>query len=294
MAVLSQQLAEKLDSMRAVAGGVLFRLLHSSHPRVDAIPDRVELETRIFPSSLVVNWSMAHDTFPLVVQMMDFSAYLEAVTTGIVLSVGGLTESVVKASKAALFDWIRCHTHAKNFGLVRRFAFCLIFLFSRNNGDDRVIIPIMKTLAMLLESNLIAFLFEEKQGGQVSDSSEFGRKLYDALRDEIKKSTSVPKLSAGIAVLVGLLPSDSETQARALKALLLFLAHRFPNVRKLTAERLYTRLLVHEEVVDEEKVRHSLMILCALRELALTKLQCFDYSTTWCSRSLATLHGMHR
>jgi len=220
---------------------------------------------------------MAHDTFPLVVQMMDLPTYIEAVTAGIVLSVGGLTESVVKASKSAMFDWIRGHIQAKNFGLLRRFAFFLVALLSRHQGDDRVSIPVMKTLATLLESNLLQFLFDEGQretasSSQPTTSSEFGTRLYDALRDEIQKCTAVPKLSAGIAVLVGLLPSDTHTQSRTLKALLLFLAHRFPKVRKLTAERLYTRLLVYEEMVDEEKVRGggSLHLLhCSLTDMLL-------------------------
>lgn len=190
--------------------------------------------------------------------MLDLPDYMEAVASGIVLSVGGLTESVVKASQAALFDWIRGHNQAKNFGLLRRFAFFLVTLLTRHHQDDRVTIPLMKTIAVLLENNLLEFLFETNDDA-ASDkpsrkSSEFGSRLYDALRDEIQKCTAVPKLSAAISVLVGLLPSDNETENRVLKALLLFLAHRFPKVRKLTAERLYTRLLLDEEIIDEDKV----------------------------------------
>lgn len=265
--------------MRATAGAVLFRLIHSTSPRVDGIPDRLDLEKKIFPRTLVVNWSMAHDTFPLVVQMMEMPAYLEAVAAGIVLSVGGLTESVVKASKSALFDWIRGHIRAQNFGLLRRFAFFLVTLLTRHQGDDRVTIPVIKTLATLLESNLLQFLFYEGQRETASSSqpttpSEFGTRLYDALRDEIQKCTAVPKLSAGIAVLVGLLPSDSSTQTRTLKALLLFLAHRFPKVRKLTAERLYTRLLVHEEMVDEDKVSMVIYACCVVDSCLMCGMRC--------------------
>lgn len=249
---LGKQLAEKLDGMRLVAGKALFRLLHSAHPRVDAIPDRMQLEKQIFPHSLQVNWSMAHDTFPLVVQLMSIPEYLESVTAGLVLSVGGLTESVVKSSKAALFDWVRRHVQQKNFGLLTRFSFFLVTLLTRHSQEDRVTLPLLKTLAILLESNLLSFLFEKRDADTKVD---FGDKLYAALRDEIQKSTSVPKIAAAIAVLTGLLPSEPETEGKALKALLMFLGHRFPKVRKMTAEKLYTRLLVNEEVIDESKVR---------------------------------------
>lgn len=249
---LSKQLAEKLDGMRLVAGKALFRLLHSTTPRVDGIPDRLELETHIFPASLQVNWSMAHDTFPLAVELLSVPEYLEAVTSGLVLSVGGLTESVVKSSKAALFDWLRRHVQLKNVGLLTRFAFFLVTLLTRHSQEDRVTLPLLKTLAIVLESNLLSFLFETRDADARAD---FGEKLYAALRDEVQKTTSVPKIAAAVAVLTGLLPSERETERKALKALVLFLGHRFPKVRKLTAERLYTRLLVHEEVIDDAKVR---------------------------------------
>ncbi|KAG2760722.1 Tubulin-specific chaperone D [Phytophthora cactorum] len=251
---LAKQLAEKLDNVRMTAGGILFRLLHSTNPRTDSIPDRFQLE-KIFPSTLLVNWSMAHDTFPLVVKMLDIPELMEEAAAGLVISVGGLTESVVKASKGALFEWVRAHLQAKDFGLLTRFSFFLVTLLTRHHQDDRVTIPLMKTMALLLESNLLHFLFEKRlaEDGIDTTTTDFGERLYSALRDEIQKCTAVPKLSAAISVLIGLLPSDPETESRTLRALVLFLGHQFPKVRKLTAEKLYTRLLLHDEIVDEEK-----------------------------------------
>ncbi|GMF38826.1 unnamed protein product [Phytophthora fragariaefolia] len=241
------------------AGNILFRLLHSTAPRVDGIPDRFQLEKQIFPSTLTANWSMAHDTFPLVVRMMDIPEFMEEVGAGLVISVGGLTESVVKASKSALFDWVRTHLEAKDFGLLSRFSFFLVTLLTRHHQDDRVTIPLMKTMALLLESNLLRFLFEERKSedGIPASATDFGERLYTALRDEIQKCTAVPKLSAAISVLIGLLPSDPDTETKTLRALLLFLGHKFPKVRKLTAEKLYTRLILHDEIIDEEKVNVS-------------------------------------
>ncbi|TYZ57878.1 hypothetical protein PybrP1_000306 [[Pythium] brassicae (nom. inval.)] len=250
---LGKQLAEKLDGVRLVAGRTLFRVLHSTSPRVDAIPDRLALEQTVFPPSLQVNWSMAHDTFPLTVQMMSSPEYLEAVASGLVLSVGGLTESVVKSSKAALFAWVRRHTEQKNVGLLTRFAFFLVALLTHHSQEDRVTLPLMKTLAILLEANVLGFLFATAKHDTADARAGFGAQLYDAVRDEIQRTTSVPKIAAGVAVLTGLLPSEPATERKALKALVLFLGHRFPKVRKVAAEKLYMRLLVHEEVVDEAK-----------------------------------------
>ncbi|KAG6592731.1 Tubulin-specific chaperone D [Phytophthora cinnamomi] len=185
---------------------------------------------------------------------VDANKFMEEVAAGLVISVGGLTESVVKASKSALFEWVRTHLQAKNFGLLNRFSFFLVTLLTRHHQDDRVTIPLMKTMALLLESNLLRFLFEERKTEDgCTSATDFGERLYTALRDEIQKCTAVPKLSAAISVLIGLLPSDPETETKTLRALVLFLGHKFPKVRKLTAEKLYTRLLLHDEIVDEEK-----------------------------------------
>ncbi|CEG50500.1 Beta-tubulin folding cofactor D [Plasmopara halstedii] len=251
--VLAKQLAEKLDTMRMTAGSILFRLLHSTVPRVDGIPGRVQLE-KIFPLNLEVNWSMANDTFPLVVQMMDIPEFLEEVTAGLVISVGGLTESVTKASKSALFEWMRKHLLAKHYGVLNRFSFFLLTLLKRHHRDDRIAVPIMKTLALLLESNLLQFLFQKRQDDENDTiASDFGEQLYKELCNAIQKCTLVPKLSAAIYVLIGLLPSDPGTETKSLRALVLFLGHKFPKVRQLTAAKLYTRLLLHENVIDGEK-----------------------------------------
>lgn len=42
-------------------------------------------------------------------------------------------------------------------------------------------------------------------------------------------------------------------RAKGLRNSLLFLGHRFPNVRKTTAEALYLKLLANEDIVDEVK-----------------------------------------
>lgn len=53
------------------------------------------------------------------------------------------------------------------------------------------------------------------------------------------------------SVFTGMLDFGDPVRSKALKNSVLFLAHRFPNVRKTTAEALYLKLLANEEVVDQ-------------------------------------------
>lgn len=49
-----------------------------------------------------------------------------------------------------------------------------------------------------------------------------------------------------------MLDFSGPARSRALRNSALFLGHRFPNVRKTTAEALYLKLLSHEDIVVDE------------------------------------------
>ena len=64
----------------------------------------------LFSSSPVgrgVDWSVPLVSFPILSQLLSLPAYRHAVIAGLSLSVGGLTESTVKASKSNLLEWAR-------------------------------------------------------------------------------------------------------------------------------------------------------------------------------------------
>uniref|UniRef100_A0A674GL87 Tubulin-specific chaperone D n=1 Tax=Taeniopygia guttata TaxID=59729 RepID=A0A674GL87_TAEGU len=98
MCWLAQQSAEKIDKFRAHAGSVFLTLLHFDHPPVPHIPHREELE-RIFPrwEKEVLNWNAASEAFPRITQLLGLPAYQYHVLLGLSVSVGGLTETTVRA-----------------------------------------------------------------------------------------------------------------------------------------------------------------------------------------------------
>uniref|UniRef100_A0A8C3QS62 Tubulin-specific chaperone D n=1 Tax=Cyanoderma ruficeps TaxID=181631 RepID=A0A8C3QS62_9PASS len=99
MCWLAQQSAEKIDKFRAHAGSVFLTLLHFDHPPVPHIPHREELE-RIFPrwEKETLNWNAASEAFPRITQLLGLPAYQYHVLLGLSVSVGGLTETTVRAS----------------------------------------------------------------------------------------------------------------------------------------------------------------------------------------------------
>ncbi|KAF0701134.1 Aste57867_8357 [Aphanomyces stellatus] len=247
--VLVKQMSEKLDSIRFVAGSIFSQLFHYT-TIIDGIPDRPLLSKLLLPT---INWSMAHDTFPLVIQLLDSPVYMEAVVEGLVVSVGGLTESVVKASKNALLVWLKEQLKTNHLQVASKFAHYCVSLFQTHAKDDRVIIPLMKTIAYCLEERTFDFLHK--------DGPIFGNALYDAVSSEISKTSDLHKISAGLAVLVGLLPSEASVEKRTFRGICVCLGHRFPKVRKMTAEKLYTRLILQDDLVEESKYDEVLSTL---------------------------------
>ncbi|OQR90902.1 tubulin-specific chaperone D, partial [Thraustotheca clavata] len=186
--VLVKQLSEKLDTIRLAAGTILINLLQANPP-VDGIPDRPVLEALLSNSS--INWSMATETFPRVIQLLDSPEYMPSVVEGLVISVGGLTESVVKASKTSLLNWLKAHIKKQEFRVASQFAYRCLELFTMYEKEDRVTIPLLKTISACLEAQGLNFLHK--------DGPLFGNAAYDAVRVQISKSSDMNKINAGLA-----------------------------------------------------------------------------------------------
>lgn len=113
LSALLKQLGEKLDAVRCQAGECLERLLNSNSPRLPFVPYRRMLIRALNLNGPAKNWSNPALTFPLLFCAVNIEGFLEPILSGVVISVGGLTESVSKSSCAALFEWIRQLRNAK-------------------------------------------------------------------------------------------------------------------------------------------------------------------------------------
>jgi hypothetical protein len=116
---LLKQLSEKLDSVRNEAGSCLERILTSEDPFVPFISNRsllieaLNLGEKHGTTQLKggdhghKSWSTPAYTFPLLMRALDIDDFFEDIISGLVISVGGLTESVMKNSTKALLNWCR-------------------------------------------------------------------------------------------------------------------------------------------------------------------------------------------
>merc|ERR1711871_338018 len=98
---LVKQAVEKIDRLRGHAGATLQGLLHNEPPLTEWIPNAEEILAAV-PSDAKINWQSSKDSFPALVGLLSTDVYHYPVLSGLVVSVGGLTESLLKHGRDEL------------------------------------------------------------------------------------------------------------------------------------------------------------------------------------------------
>jgi hypothetical protein len=244
---LLKQLAEKLDNVRQCAGVCLRRILSADNPEINGIQQKQELMYALGLQEsnaqlLDRNWSDPALTFPMVMKAASITVFLEDVFAGIVISVGGLTESVAKHATAAMLEWAkvgRGTTQVHSFQVLLR-------LMKRHRREGRVILPVLKTLDMLFTHQCLDELMNSK--------TDFAETLLSNLKAEVKGCEDVHQLFAIGNVTIGLLssaPEEKSIEKEALAFLCIMLSHDYPRVRNYIAQQFYVLLLEHPELGND-------------------------------------------
>ena len=260
ISILLKQLAEKLDAVRDVAGGILERIIKNSR-LISLIPDGNHLclaleKALIFKTHIddentpaLINWSQPAYVFPFLANILDSEVYYQAIISGMVIAVGGLTETVVKASNAALLKY--CHekkASGNGYFILNRLNSALVHLFQENMGNDRIIIPLLKTLEVLLRNSIYE---NDVKCCNNLKNNEFAGMVYTLVHGESQTTNDVVKLIKIIDVLTLLLSYNEPTRNNALKALVVLLGHKYPRVRKYTSEQLYLQFLSDRHAIGK-------------------------------------------
>ncbi|CAI0383425.1 unnamed protein product [Linum tenue] len=252
-----KQAVEKMDKLREAAAKVLQRILYNTKPFVPFIPYREKLE-KIIPDESETKWGVPNFSYPRFVELLQLSSYSRFVVSGLVISAGGLQDSLRKASVGALLDFLQVADsteveHQKRKSREKMLSSDILWVLQQYKRCDRVIVPTLKTIEILFSSKIF---FDME-----ADGRSFFAGVLECLVVELKVSKDFGKLYAGIAIL-GYIASTSEpTNIGAFKHLLTFLSHRYPKIRKACAEQLYLVLLQNSDLVPEEKMEGAVEII---------------------------------
>lgn len=249
---LVQQNCEKIDRTRAVGGQVFSKLLYH-RPDVPHIPNRSELEST-FPQDEIqqLNWALPSDTFPRFAQLLSIPTYTASVLLGMTVSVGGLTESLVKHSSLSLFGYLK--SMKSNSAALKAFTQALLDIYTQYRKVDRVSLPLLKMTDQLLNRQCFDGLPPELK-------ESFPEQLLDLVKQEISRSGDVNKLLAAADVFCGILQFPGKPCQRALMHLAVLLCHKYPRVRKTTANKLYEAVLTYDDVASPDSLDDIMTIL---------------------------------
>lgn len=267
---IAKQAVEKMDKIREAAAKVLQRILYNKAIFIPFIPYRENLE-EIVPNETDLKWGVPTFSYQRFVQLLWFSCYSRSVLSGLVISIGGLQDSLRKASISALLKYLQpVETEESNDRRSREHMLSadMLWVLQQYKKCDRVIVPTLKTIEILFSKKI--FLDMEDQ------TPVFCASVLDSLAVELKGSKDFAKLYSGIAIL-GYIASLLETiNARAFTHLLTLLGHRYPKIRKASAEQVYIVLLQNGNLVPEDKMEKALEIIsetCWDGDVEATKLQ---------------------
>jgi len=155
-------------------------------------------------------WRNAAFVFTQIAPFFDSPVYSHHILSGLITSSGGLTESTLKASANSLFTYMS--QMKGDVEKLRGFIGKLTKIFEGNLKDDRVTVPLMKTIETLLSSDYL---------GDVRLAKDFCS-LHSLCVKECNKSKNIVKLMASIGVFSNmLLIQDEELGQKALYTSLL-------------------------------------------------------------------------
>ncbi|XP_048530765.1 tubulin-folding cofactor D [Triticum urartu] len=254
VAGIAKQAVEKIDKIREIAVRTLHRILYNQEQFVPSIPYRKLLE-EIIPNNSDLEWAVPTVSYPRLVKILQASCYSKPVLSGLVISTGGLQESLRKASTSALVGYLQDSSiNIDDEGKSREYLLShdILWVLQRYQKCDRVITPTLKTIETLLSKQV--FLNMEGHG-------DFYSELVNLLGPELKGSKDFTKLCAGLSILGYISSQLDGTGTRAFSQLLVFLGHRYPKIRKAAADQVYLVLLQNDSLISAEDMYKAQEVL---------------------------------
>ena len=199
--LIAQQAVEKIDRVRGLAGKIFYNLLYATDKNGQPIPGisaREELLEIFAKTPTYVKWGIESETFPLFVQLIKLPSYVERILIGLVVSVGGLTERLVKESSHSLFALLEKMPEPE----IINFCNIMLKIFKDYQKIDRVSLPLLKFFDMVITSGFLEPLFENPE-------SPFPMDLLTLCKNEINKCGDPNKLLASADIFCQLLQVSS-------------------------------------------------------------------------------------
>jgi len=203
----------------------------------------------------VYYWNLPHCVFPAIIPLLKAPEFSYYILKGLIISVGGLTESINKHSYNALMDYVEKISQESNYEeLLKRLFNEAIQLLKEHPNDERVIIPLFKTLERLFE--------REEVLSQKDVLKDQIIQISELILKEITGTKSVNKLNTGVSTLLNILRFEiKEVSYKIISVGPTILLKPYPIVRKTFIDKLYFYLMMNGEETLGEELNDQVTIL---------------------------------
>ena len=167
----------------------------NSDPQLPNISHHSELK-EIFPleDCKEIDWKMEAVTFPRFIKMLAFPPYTYNLLRGIIFSVGGVTESLVKYSSFSLFSYLKEIDEETLKDLCEK----ILKVCEESHKNERMITSILAFLDRLLSSGSIQVILDDPE-------SEIPLRILNLLKKEMKAMHNTVMITSSIKVICQLL-----------------------------------------------------------------------------------------
>eukprot|EP00958_Prasinococcus_capsulatus_P008944 scaffold879_cov410-Prasinococcus_capsulatus_cf.AAC.29 len=241
---LVKQSVEKINRIRETAGKVLAKLVHGLEgipelPDLDILRQAVPIESSGF-------WSTPRQCFPAMVNLLRVKEFQSAVMQGLILSVGGISDSLGQTATDSLVDLLQ--TASSKDEVSSDTSRTLLEILRENPRQDRVVIPLLRTVDYLLVRGLYS--------SSSAEDHQFCSELVPLLQAETRKCRDIQKLRVitNISCHIVAMPRVEVVRCGAIGILLDMLVNRYPKVRSYAAEQFYVCLITEDTIDDPEPV----------------------------------------
>lgn len=159
------------------------------------IPHHEQLKD-LFPQEecTLFNWNSAAITFPKFVQLLEYDVYTYNVLLGLVSSIGGMTETLVKSSSSSLYAYLQSLEQNNKMAQIEKLCDIIYLIFVDYQKNDRIIVPMFRFLEKLMCSGSINVIIGDP-------NSEFSKKIFKLIQVEMNGCKDIYKLVDGINLL---------------------------------------------------------------------------------------------
>ena len=187
-------------------------------------------------------WLDPSFTFKNIIQLIYNKEYFEYIFSGLIYSIGSITDDVSKNSKECLENVITSKTEKDNNNYLVEDVFkCILRLFENNKKDDNVVVSLYSCINILTSKSIFININYLKY---ISEIQKY-------MISENLNSTNIHKILICPDIYYNILFYDKENSykchERALRSLLFLMMHKYPIVRKKAADKLYLYLLSVED-----------------------------------------------